>query len=156
MNGSVDILVSVPESVLSFLKREMPVPVTAQKSEIRGTVIAVIPKGDITTRTFPVKIRVATNTSLMEGMEARVRLPIGKKIEVFLVPRDAVLNMSGKTSIVAVIDSRASLIPVTVVGYHGTKAGIEQGDITEDMAVVVKGNERLRDGDPVTIIEEIK
>jgi hypothetical protein len=36
------------------------------------------------------------------------------------------------------------------------KAGINSHKISEGMKVVVKGNERLRDGQPVTIIEEVE
>jgi multidrug efflux pump subunit AcrA (membrane-fusion protein) len=108
------------------------------------------------TRTFPVKIRVSNPTSLLEGMEARVVLPVGARLHTLMVPRDAVLTMSGRTVIVTVLDSKAVIIPTQVVGYQGMKAGINAQRISEGMKVVVKGNERLRDGQPVTIIEEVE
>jgi multidrug efflux pump subunit AcrA (membrane-fusion protein) len=45
------------------------------------------------------------------------------------------------------------MIPVTVVGYDGMNAGIQAQGLKEGMKVVVKGNERLREGQPVTITE---
>jgi hypothetical protein len=40
---------------------------------------------------------------------------------------------------------------VKVIGHQGTTAGIEGNGLVEGMRVVVKGNERLTDGQPVTI-----
>ena len=89
-------------------------------------------------------------------MEARVRLPVGEKITTLFVPRDAVLTQFGSTVVVAVVDSKAMIIPAKVIGYQGMKAGINSQKISEGMKVVVKGNERLRNGQPVTIIKEIE
>jgi membrane fusion protein (multidrug efflux system) len=55
-----------------------------------------------------------------------------------------------------VVDQKARIIPTQVVGYKGMQAGINARNISKGMKVVVKGNERLRDGQPVTIIKEVK
>jgi len=155
-DDAVDIIVEVPEEVIRYLKLGMAVKATAAGKEKNGRIVAIIPKGDILTRTFPVKVRINNPTSLLEGMEARVRLPTAQKIDALFVPRDALLSMSEKTVIVAVVDSKAVIIPTKVVGYQGMKAGINAEKISEGMKVVVKGNERLRDGQSVNIIEEIE
>jgi len=56
----------------------------------------------------------------------------------------------------SVVDEKAMIIPTQVVGYKGMKAGVNAQKISKGMKVVVKGNERLRDGQPVTIIKEVK
>ncbi len=155
-NDSVDIIVEVPEKVIKFLKPGTNVKVLSGGKELTGKLHTIIPQGDVSTRTFPVKIRVNQTASLLEGMEARVILPRGERITTFLVPRDAILNRSGKTNVVAVIDSKAKIIPTKVIGYMETKAGINSQNISEGMKVVVKGNERLRDGQPVNILKEIE
>ncbi len=152
----VDIIVEVPQEVTKYLKPGMAANATAAGMEKSGTITAIIPRGDIATRTFPVKIRINNPTSLMEGMEARVRLPVGEKIKTLLVPRDAVLNKFGRTVVFAVVDEKAMIIPTQVVGYKGMKAGINAEKISEGMKVVVKGNERLRDGQPIIIIKEVE
>ncbi len=117
-----------------------------------GKVFAVIPRGDIATRTFPVKIRITNSMLLIEGMEARVALPEAKKRKTLIVPRDAVVTMYGNTVVFAVKDSTASLIQVNVIGYKGKTAGINGQGLTEGMKVVIKGNERLRNGQKVNIL----
>ena len=155
-DDAVDIIVEVPQEVIKYLKHGMAVKASAAGMKKSGTITAIIPRGDIATRTFPVKIRINDPTSLMEGMEARVRLPVGERINTLMVPRDAVLNMSGKTVVFAVVDEKAMIIPTQVVGYKGMKAGVNAQKISEGMKVVVKGNERLRNGQPVIIIKEVE
>src|SRR3990170_349596 len=149
----VDIIVNVPEEVLRFILPGQSVQIESGGREISGEFFTVIPKGDIATRTFPVKIRVQNNGSLMEGMDARVTLPIGKKRKSLLVPRDAVITLPGSTIVFAVTESKAKMIPVQVTGYDGKMAWIDSDLLGDGMDVVVKGNERLRDGQPVEILK---
>ena len=152
-SGVVDIIVNVPEEVLRFVVPGQPVQIESGGQEITGEVFTVIPKGDIATRTFPIKIRVQNNRSLLEGMNARVTLPIGKKRKSLIVPRDAVITLPGLTSVFAVTESKAKMIPVQVTGYDGKMAWVDSDLLGDGMDVVVKGNERLRDGQPVEILK---
>jgi hypothetical protein len=45
------------------------------------------------------------------------------------------------------------MISVDVIGYQGLTVGVQSPDLAEGMQVVVKGNERLRDGQTVSIIK---
>ncbi len=149
----VDIISEVPEDIIRHIEQGMDIAVKAGGKEISGKVFAIIPRADISTRTFPVKIRVENSISLIEGMEARVILPVGQKQETLTVSRDAVLSMFGMTVVFAVIDSKAKMIPVKVAGYDGLNAGISAEGLSEGMKVVIKGNERLMDGQAVNIQE---
>lgn len=149
----IDIIAEVPHSVTRHIKKGTEVKVTVAGNSINGKVTAIIPRGDISTRTFPVKVRARNTATLMEGMEARVTLPTKKKTQTLTVPRDAVITAFGSTVVYTVNDSSAHMIPVTVVGYDGMNAGIQAQGLKEGMKVVVKGNERLREGQPVTITE---
>jgi multidrug efflux pump subunit AcrA (membrane-fusion protein) len=120
----------------------------------KGDLFTVVPKGDVVTRTFPLKIRMKNPGYLKEGMEARVALPIGEEKKAFLVPRDAVLTMFGRSVVFAVIDSKAKMIPVKILGYMGMMSGVNADGLEEGMKVVVKGNERLSDGQSVKLAED--
>jgi multidrug efflux pump subunit AcrA (membrane-fusion protein) len=69
-----------------------------------------------------------------------------------VAPRDAVILLSEQTVVFAVIDSKAKMIPVKVIGYQGQMAGVQGEGLSAGMKVVVKGNERLQDGQPVTVL----
>lgn len=148
----IDVIVEVPETVMKSVKPGTMVKVRAGTKEITGKVFSITPRGDIATRTFPVRIRISNPASLMEGMEARVVLPTGKQEKTFMVPRDAVITLLGSTVVFAVMDAKAKMIPVRVAGYSGMTAGIHADGLAEGMNVVIKGHERLMDGQEVGIV----
>jgi RND family efflux transporter MFP subunit len=149
-DDTVDVVVDVPEHMIRHVKEGMDLSVKAGGRVVKGEVFAIVPKGDVATRTFPLKIRIKNSASLKEGMEARVALPIAERKESLVVPRDALISMFGRTVVFAVVDSKAKMIPVKVIGYESGMAGVNAHGLKEGMKVVVKGNERLRDGQPVS------
>jgi RND family efflux transporter MFP subunit len=148
------IIPEVPEAIIAYVKKGMMVNITAGGKHFTGKFVAVIPKGDIATRTFPVKIIAKNTMSLIQGMEARVTLPSGKEENVLTVNRDAVINVFGTNAVFIVNDSKAKMVPVTITGYKGMTAGVQAEGLKEGMKVVIKGNERLRDGQAVQISEK--
>ncbi len=147
---SIDIVVQVPESVVRSIKKGRSVSVTAGGKKLKGKITAIVPSGDIRTRTFPVKVRVNNSASLIEGMEARVSLPTGKKKTALIVERDAVIKKFGKSVIFVVEEGKARMLPVEVIGYMGGKVGVRAEGLKAAMMVVTKGNERLSNGQAVT------
>ena len=151
----LEVVVDVPERVVRFIRRGHEVIVEAGGKQREGEVLTLIPQGDVATRTFPVKIRIPNDGSLMEGMEAQVTLPEGENRAVFVVSRDAIVSGFGTDRIFTVADSVASALPVNVIGYQGNMAGIEGQGLKQGLKAVVKGNERLRDGQPVRILNSM-
>ena len=148
-DDTIDIVAEIPERFIQYVKNGMSVNATANGSNFVGTVIAIVPKGDVTTRTFPVKIRTPNEYALIEGMSARVTLPTGQIVQSLIVPRDAVISKFGQNIVYAVVDTKSNMVPVQIVGYDGLNAGVESEGLAEGMLVVVEGNERLRNGQAV-------
>ena len=144
-DDTIDIIADVPERYIQYIKKDMRVNAMVNGNQLSGNVIAVVPRGDVATRTFPVKIRMANEYSLIEGMSARVILPTAKTVDTLIVPRDSVITKFGKNVVFAVLDSKASMMPVQIIGYDGLTAGIQAKGLKDGMLVVVGGNERLRD-----------
>lgn len=152
-DDSVDVIIEVPGEVVPHVRPGRAVAVKVAGTETKGKVVSVIPRGDISTRTFPVKIRVRNRSSLIEGMEARVTVPSGKKEKSLLVTRDALVIGPGNITIYTIADGKAKMVPVKVLRYEGRNAGIEGEGLAKGMEVVVKGNERLRDGQPLSVVK---
>ncbi len=144
----VDVKVFVPQHILSQLSPGLAVPVTINEQEHSGTLRAVVPKGDVRTRTFPVLVRLAGG-KWIEGTEAKVRFPIEARQESLIVNRDAVLKLQGQDMVFTIKEGKAQPLPVTVLGYEGRNAGIRGEGLKPGMTVIIKGNERLRPGQPV-------
>ena len=129
---------------------------------ITGTVDRIVPVADERARTFPAFIRLKNKVQngtpiLMSGMLVRVDLPAGKKQTMPLVPKDALVLNAAKRSIY-VVERKANdenigtvrEVPVVLGVAVGGRIQV-RGDVNADDLVVVVGNERLRDGDAVTI-----
>lgn len=150
-DDSVDAVVEVPGEIVRYLSPGRTLEVWAGDRRMTGKVAAIVPRGDVATRTFPVKVRLENRTGLIEGMEARVQVPTGARGRSLLVPRDALVTAMGRTVVFTVEENRAKSIPVQVTGYDGSSAAVRAQGLARGMAVIVKGNERVREGQPVTV-----
>jgi len=150
-DDTIDIVAEVPERFIQYITIGMQVSATVNGGDFVGTVIAIVPRGDVATRTFPVKIRTPNKYALIEGMSARVTLPTDKITQALIIPRDAVISKFGQNVVFAVVDAKSKMIPIQIVGYDGLSAGVESQELAEGMFVVVKGNERLRNGQAVVV-----
>lgn len=150
-DSSVDIVVNVPAEMLKYLEPGKEMAVKSDNEKLTGRFLSFVPKGDVATRTFDVKIRLQNSAGLIEGMEARALIPSAAKIAGLKAPRDAVLDKSGQNVIWLVRDSAARMVPVQVTGYEGMHVGITGAGLAAGDMVVVKGNERLREGQAVMV-----
>ncbi len=134
---------------------------------LQGTVTRIIPDADPVTRTVPVIIRIPNaprrtgpNQShlLKPGMLARAELNIGKGQPVLMAPKDALVLNQGSASIYLVkqIDGvkKAKQIAVKTGRSNGNWIEIT-GDVNENDEIVVQGNERLRDGQAIKVLENM-
>ena len=153
-DDTMDVVVEVPGDVLPFVRKGRRVRIRTAGKEIEGTVSAIVPRGDVSTRTFPVKIQVPNRHSLIEGMEARVDIPSGKKEKTLLVPRDALVTAMGQTVVFTVVDAKAKRVPVTVTRYVGKDVAVRANGLEAGMEVLIKGNERIREGQPVSVSKD--
>jgi hypothetical protein len=96
-----------------------------------------------------VKIRVANSMNLAQGMEATVRLPTGGQIESVIVPRDAVILNKGTPVVFLAENGQARMVPLTVRAYLKDTAAVSGPGLEAGADVIVKGQERLRPGQPV-------
>jgi RND family efflux transporter MFP subunit len=150
-DSEIDVIVDVAEDLLGYLEQGRKLTFRSGGKEYDGTFISFVPKGDVATRTFSVKVRLRNPGGLFEGMEARVAVPSGPRLEGLMVPRDAVLKQFGMDVIFVVKEGQAKMVPVSVSGFEGLKAGVSAEGLEEGMKVVIKGNERIRDGQPVML-----
>ena len=147
--------VPVPERYVTFIKKGDPAQVTFDAlpgRTFQGKIFAIIPRADDAARTFPVRIEISNPVGeIKAGMLGRATLRVGTPQKAILVPKDA-LVLSARGKAVYVVENRAArLVPVNTGAEHGPLIEV-QGDLKAGSQVVVRGNERLRPGQPVKII----
>jgi multidrug efflux pump subunit AcrA (membrane-fusion protein) len=115
---------------------------------IAGKVVQIVPAADPASRTFTVKIDLATNPQIRSGLFGRARFPRGERQSV-LVPQTALLHR-GQLDAVYVVgkDQLASLRYVTLGTASAQQievlSGLEAGD-----QVVAQPNDRELSGKQV-------
>ena len=120
-----------------------------------GEVIYIVPQADVAARTFPVVIEMENaGHNIKSGMFARITLLAGKPRKTILVPKDAVVTQGPMQSVFVVADGVAHQVPVELgMPFEGN---VEvRGPLELGQQVVVRGNERLRDGQPVTVTGQL-
>ncbi|PQO44711.1 efflux RND transporter periplasmic adaptor subunit [Blastopirellula marina] len=162
----VEITAFVAEHHVTHIPLGIPVQVRfdAIPTElVPGEVVAIVPQADVRTRTFPVKIRVKNREQnggplLKAGMLARVPLPTAGKKKGLLCPKDALVLNDDKAMVYVTVEEPGkptTVKPVPVELGVAIDEWIEViGDVNSQTKVVTEGNERLRPGQPISVLEE--
>ena len=150
----VQITVDVPErySVLLAPRGNVNVSIkSVSNNSISGKIYSVLPQGNSDSRTFPVRIHIENpDHKIKSGMEAMVTFNLATKIKALLVPKDAVVTAGDNRLVFMVNDGKALPVPVKIIGYYDGDVAVE-GNLKPGIQVVIRGNERLRPGQAVTI-----
>lgn len=114
-------------------------------------------KADERTGSFPVILRLAnpggTAPLLRAGMDVQVRFVKAREEEVLVVPAPALLRDKRGASVFVVERETARRRPVVTGASSESEAVVTSGLGDGDLVVVV-GQQRLRDGDPVELTVE--
>lgn len=147
----LDLAVLVPEESISQIKKMQKVPVKFSSfpnlTNLEGLIVSIGPLATLQGKTIPVIVRVKNPGSVVAGMSARVKLPIGPALQRILVPKDAVLRTAGQKEVKVYVNdnSKAELRIVDVGEEFGTFLEVIKGLNVND-EVITRGNERLRPG----------
>jgi membrane fusion protein (multidrug efflux system) len=120
------------------------VPSASPDTRYRGTIEAVLPVVDTTTRAGRVVVRVqASDGRLRPGMYADVQLEATRLVARVLVPAGAVIERDGRTLVFRARAGRAEWVYVPVGRSNGTE--------TEILADSVSGRPNVGPGDTVLV-----
>lgn len=154
--GQIRITVDVPERYVVMLPQRGKVSVLIKSfssEPFPGNIYAVLPQGDPDSRTFPVRINLENpNFKIKSGMEATVTFNLTGNKSALLVPKDAVVTAGNNRLVFSVVSGKAIPVNVNIFGYYDGNVAID-GNLKPGDRVVVRGNERLRPGQSVTIIK---
>ena len=154
--GHMRITVDVPERYVVELSRKSSVRVVVasiSNEPFNGQISAILPEGDASARTFPVRVSLVNpKLKIRSGMEVRATFNLGTKRNALLVPKDAIVTAGTNRLVYVVASSVAESVNVKVTGYYDGNVSVE-GPLKPGDAVVIRGNERLRPSQPVQILE---
>jgi multidrug efflux pump subunit AcrA (membrane-fusion protein) len=130
--------------------------VAALDKKFTGKVKTIVPKVDLKSKTFDIKISINYQLGLLQNMSATVNVPTGAEKQLKMVKRDALVRFKGKEFVYTVKDGQAKILPIEVAAVDGEYLGVEVPHIVAGMPIVIDGNERLRPDQKVQVIKESK
>jgi len=156
---TVRVYIDVPEKHVSQLKIGAPAQVFIQALSIvpfEGRIVAHIAEGHAEARSFPVIVEVANpENHIRSNMSAQVRFALPQKGDQVLVHKDAVVNSAMGQMVYLAQDDKAVGRPVKAGQAHQGYIAIE-GELKAGDLVIVRGNERLRDGQAIRVIRKLQ
>ncbi|NLW56417.1 MAG: efflux RND transporter periplasmic adaptor subunit [Firmicutes bacterium] len=139
----------VPESYVNLLRVGDKVVIEAKAvpgMSFDGTIAAVTPLADQTTRQFPVEISVLNPSNLLKaGMMGTVHLTIGEARDQLLIPVDTVLFEGEQTYAYVVEDGYAVRRTLTTGLDSGGMIAVLEG-LAEGEQVISRGQHQVKNG----------
>ena len=146
--ASTEVSVQTPIDVAGFLRPAMSVMVEIEGRRVSGTVRAIVPVGDVASRTIEVRLTIPSQAGFV-GDAAKVYLPTATPRAVLAVPRDALVLREDNTYLFKV-DPKGTAQRIAVETGSEDGALVEvRGPIMAGDRVIVRGAERLETGQKV-------
>ncbi|MFH1571520.1 MAG: efflux RND transporter periplasmic adaptor subunit [Gemmatimonadota bacterium] len=154
---TVWVYAEVPESYVAALRVGDGAEVVADAlgtTSRPGRIAAVLAQGSSEARTFPVAVELLNGDGqLRAGMSAHVTFATRRAGTSILVHKDALVSDPRGSAVFVVVDGTAARRPVRAgLAYSGYVA--VEGEVTAGDLVVVRGNERLQDGQPIRVVRK--
>ncbi len=150
------IRVSVPTSDAIKLETGMAAEVMTEilkGTVFKGAVKLINPRIDVQTGTVKVTVEVLDESlRLKPGMFVEVRIAIGTKENVLVIPRKAILYKQNKTYVFVLnqnqVSQREIILGLNEEDYVEVTSGLDRGEV-----IVVVGVEGIKDGQRVDVIQ---
>jgi RND family efflux transporter MFP subunit len=154
--SKIRITVDVPERHAVLLSEKGKVMVNVKSipgKPLSGKIYAILPQGNSESRTFPVRINISNpGFEIKSGMEVLVTFDLARTRNALLVPKDSIVTSGEDKMIFSVLNGKAVFVRVKVTGYFDGNVAVE-GNLKPGDLVVIRGNERLRPGQAVSVQE---
>jgi len=150
---NLEVIARAPLEYFSYVHPAQQLVLQIGEVIVTGTVRTVVAVGSENTHQFELRLDIAANRFPV-GQTLRVSIPTSTAREALAVPRDAlVLRPEGITVFVVNRDQTARQVSVTPGIGSGELIEVK-GDLEDGDTVIVRGNERLRPGQPVSIMPD--
>ena len=149
----LEVIARAPLEYYSYVKPGQELAIRTGDITSSGIVRTVVAVGSENTHQFELRLDIESG-SFPVGQTLRVSVPTSHTRDALVVPRDALVLRPGEIS-VFVVDEDLKAKQVVVTTGIGSGDRIEfNGDFADGNTVIIRGNERLRSGQSVSIMEE--
>lgn len=146
----LEVTARAPDSLLAAVHAGDEIAVTNGLESLQARVRAIVPVGDTISRTLELRL-VLPKTDWHIGSAVQVSLPRSAPKSVVAVNRDALILRADTVSVFVVADGDVAKKIDVELGAAENDLIEVIGDVRAGDKVVIRGGERLRDGQPVSI-----
>ena len=147
---NLEIRAQAPLRVAPFVREGAPVEIKHGEGTLLTNVNAVIPVGDLESRSFEIRLSVPSPNWVI-GTPVRVGLPSASARQIVTVPRDALVLREEGSVVFKVVDDRVVRLSVETGIGADDQIEVNADQLGPDDKVVVRGAELLRDGQAVAV-----
>ncbi len=146
---SLEVSAQVPAALVQPLTSGTKLEISGLGKSVSAPLRALVPVGNEVSRTMELRVGLP-NADFLVGSPVRVTLPTAEEREVVAIHRDAVVLRSNSQYVFLVDEQRKAHKKIVELGYAQDDMIEVIGDIPANATVIVRGGERLRDGQTVT------
>ena len=148
----LEVIARAPLDYYSYVRPGQDLKIRTGQVMANATVRTVVAVGSENTHQFELRLDIESN-SFPVGQTLRVSIPTSDVRDALIVPRDAlVLRSEGITVFVIDKEQKAKQVTVTTGIDAGEQIEVH-GDLADGDVVIIRGNERLRPGQSVSVME---
>ncbi|MBP6627548.1 MAG: efflux RND transporter periplasmic adaptor subunit, partial [Arenimonas sp.] len=151
----LEAVLNVPERDLATMEAGLRVTMQADAlpgKQFEGRIDRVSPVVDGGSGTFRVVVEFPGSDGLRPGMFGRIEVVYDERTDALTIPRAALIEDGGETTVYAVRDGKAVRVPIQVGHLSGELAEVLKG-LKEGEQVVTAGKIALRDGASVDVLD---
>ena len=148
----LEVTAQAPSPLLRNVKADDKIRLTYGSETVMATVRAIVPVGDQVSRTMEMRV-LLPEVDWLIGSAVRVSLPTTAPKSVVAVHRDAPVLRANRISVFVIDEEmKAKQVDVELGAAEGDLIEVI-GDIKPGDKIVIRGGERLREGQSVTIAQ---
>ncbi len=149
---TLEVTAQVPAALLNNVSAGDEIAIRNGETTVRAPIRAIVPVGDEVSRTLELRVALA-DPRWHIGSAVRVYLPTAARKTVIAAHRDALVLRADRISVFTIDEeNKAKQIDVELGAADGDLIELI-GDITAGQRLVIRGGERLRDGQTVEIAD---
>ncbi|MGK0437193.1 MAG: RND family efflux transporter MFP subunit [Paracoccaceae bacterium] len=146
---NLEISARVPAALVQPLVPGSLLDIVGMGKSIKAPLRALVPVGDAVSRTMELRVGLV-DSGLLVGSGVRVSLPSAQAKEVVAIPRDAIILKTNAQYVFVVDQSGIASRRDIELGFADRQMIEAIGNVTVGDTVIIRGGERLRDGQLVS------
>lgn len=146
--SNLEISAQVPAALVQPIEVGSLLEINGSRKKFKAPMRALVPVGDTISRTMELRVELV-NSDLLVGSAVRVSLPSAQARDVVAIPRDAIILRTNAQYVFVVDQSGIASRRDIELGFAEGDMIEAVGDIAAGDTVIVRGGERLRDGQAV-------